>query len=233
MVANADAARAGGVARLAAARLVAVSEYDPLFATHEAGGTIARNDLVSVREAFARASRPYLSSPLPWIGWALVLPAAALATTSVAAARGPAGVVGLWCLAVLAGGVLEGTLLLGARRRLGGSPLGSWAMTIQGNLSLVGAALSLALVFAGATPLLPALWLLLLGHSLFVLGGLALPAMRTAGVLYQIGGVAALVPGVPPLLAFAAATAAGNLWIAIGVARQRAAARAAGSSSTS
>lgn len=233
MVTNTDAGRAGVVVLLAAARLVAVSEYDPPFAAREAGETIAQNDLASVREAFARASRPYLSSPLPWLGWALVLPAAALATPRVTAARGPAGVVGLWSLAILAGGALEGTLLLGARRRLGGSPLGSWAMNIQGNLSLVGAALSLALVFAGAASLLPALWLLLLGHSLFVLGGLALPAMRAAGVLYQVGGVAALVPGVPPLVAFAAATAAGNLWIAIGVARQRAEASAAGSSSTS
>lgn len=209
-----------------------MSEYDPLFG----GGPTAPpgpNDLATVRAAFAHASRPYLSSPWSWLGWAVALPAAALGTSAALAARGPAGVVGLWCLAILAGGALEGTLLLGARRRLGGSPLGSWAMTIQGNLSLVGAALSLALVFAGAAALLPALWLLLLGHSLFVLGGLALPAMRVAGVLYQLGGVAALVPGLPPLLAFAAATAAGNLWIAIGVARQRAAARAAGSSSTS
>lgn len=233
MVAKARTPRPGGAALGAAARLVAVSEYDPLFAAREAEGAIAQSDLASVREAFARASRPYLSSALPWLGWALVLPAAALATAAVAAARGPAGVVGLWSLAILVGGALEGALLLGARRRLGGSPLGSWAMTIQGNLSLVGAALSLALVFAGAASLLPALWLLLLGHSLFVLGGLALPAMRAAGVLYQLGGVAALTPGVPPLVAFAAATAAGNLWIAIGVARQRAAASAAGSNSTS
>lgn len=208
-----------------------MSEYDPLFGGGEAPRT--SNDLAAVRDAFVRASRPYLSSPWPWIGWAVAFPAAALATPAAAAARGPAGVVGLWSLAILAAGALEGTILLRARRKIGASPLGSWAMTIQGNLSLVGTALSLALVFTGSAPLLPALWLLLLGHSLFVLGGLALPAMRVAGVLYQLGGVAALVPGVPPLAAFAAATALGNLWIAAGVARQRAAGARSGSSSTS
>jgi len=210
-----------------------MSEYDPLFEASPARGGAGGDDLATVRAAFARASRPYLSSPWSWIGWAIVLPAAALATPAAVAARGPAGVVGLWCLAILAAGSLEGALLLKARRRHGGSPLGSWAMTIQGNLSLVGAALSLALVFAGASRLLPAVWLLLLGHSLFVLGGLAFPAMRWGGVVYQIGGVAALVPGVAPLAAFALATACGTLWIAVGVARQRAAVAAAGSSSTS
>jgi hypothetical protein len=209
-----------------------MSEYDPLFG-RGSGAPSDPTDLARVRAAFAQASRPYLSSPWPWVGWAIALPAAALATPAAVAARGPAGVVGLWCFAILAAGSLEGALLLKARRRLGGSPLGSWAMTIQGNLSLVGAALSLALVFAGAARLLPAVWLLLLGHSLFVLGGLALPAMRAGGIVYQVGGVAALVPGVPPLVAFAAATALGNLWIAAGVARQRAAGAVAGSSSTS
>lgn len=209
-----------------------MSEYDPLFDAHAGAGGEGRGDLAAVRTAFARASRPYLSSPWSWLGWAVALPAAALGTPAALATRGPAGVVGLWCLAILVAGALEGALLLGARRRLGGSPLGSWAMTIQGNLSLVGAALSLALVFAGAARLLPALWLLLLGHSLFVLGGLALPAMRTGGIVYQLGGVAALLPGVPPLAAFAAAAALGNLWIAAGVARQRAAETAASSSTS-
>jgi hypothetical protein len=209
-----------------------MSEYDPLFPDASSSSHVP-SDLATVRAAFVRASRPYLSSPWSWVGWAMALPAAALTTPAAAAERGAGGVVGLWCLAILVAGALEGALLLGARRRLGGSPLGSWAMTIQGNLSLVGAALSLALVFAGAARLLPAVWLLLLGHSLFVLGGLALPAMRAAGIVYQVGGVAALVPGVPPLTAFAVATAVGNLWIAVGVARQRAAGSAAGSSSTS
>ena len=61
------------------------------------------------------------------------------------------------------------------------------------------------------------LWLLLLGHSFFALGGLAFAPMRFAGIVYQLGGVAALVPGVRSLTAFAIATAIGNLWIGLGV----------------
>jgi hypothetical protein len=193
------------------------SEYEPVFGGDEEGA----RELVEVRAAFRRASRAYLSSPVPWLAWALLLPAAALLTPRAAAAGREPGVLLLWCGAILLGGVVEGGVLLAARRRLGGSRLGSWAMNIQGNLSLVGAALSLALVLARQPRLLPALWLLLLGHSLFVLGGLALPALRAAGIVYQLGGVLALVPGLPPLPVFAAATALGNLWVAAGVARLR------------
>ena len=45
--------------------------------------------------------------------------------------------------------------------------------------------------------------------------------MRFAGVVYQLGGAAALVPGVRPLFAFAIATALGNLWIGLGVWRAK------------
>jgi hypothetical protein len=130
-------------------------------------------------------------------------------------------VLGLWSAAILLGGGLEAFFLYRNRRRLGGSSLGSWAMTLQGNLSLVAVALSAALVAADRAPLLPGLWLLLLGHSLFTLGGLAFGPQRTAGVLYQIGGALALLPGLPALALFAATTALGNLWIAAGVARAR------------
>jgi len=197
------------------------SEYDPVFGRGEEPEGPGARDLAAVRAAFRRASRPYLSSPIPWLGWALVLPAAALATPRAAAARGAAGVLLLWSAAVLVGGAIEGVTLLAARRRFGGSPLGSWAMRTQGNLSLVGAALSIGLVLVDRPLLLPALWLLVLGHSLYSLGGLALPAQRWAGVIYQAGGIAALVPGVPPLAAFAAATCLGNLVVAIGVERTR------------
>ncbi|MBP1642906.1 MAG: hypothetical protein H6Q03_1575 [Acidobacteria bacterium] len=197
------------------------SEYDPAFGAGPPDGA-ARDDLAGVQAAFRRASRPYLSSPLPWFAWAALLPGAALATGRVAAAGGVPAVLALWSLTVLAGGLVEGTVLLSARRRLGSSALGAWAMRVQGNLSLVGAALSIALLAAGREALLPALWLLLLGHSLFALGGLALGAQRLAGIVYQVGGVAALVPGVPPLIAFALATAAGNLVVAFGVLRARA-----------
>ena len=201
---------------------MAASEYDPAFGGSLDGRDTGENSgFDEVRRIFRRASRPYLSSPWPWVGWALVLPAAALATDRAAAGFGAPGVLVLWCGAILVGGAVEGVTLLGARRRYGTSRAGAWAMRIQGNLSLVATALSAALVWAGQPRLLPALWLLLLGHSLFVLGGLALPAQRTAGILYQLGGAVALIPGVPALPVFAAATCLGNLWIATGILRTR------------
>ncbi len=201
-----------------------MSEYDPAFSGGAEGA--GAHDLDEVRGAFARASRPYLSSSLPWLGWAVLLPAAALATPTALADGGPPRVLLLWCVAILVGGLIEGAILLRARARLGATPLGSWAMTAQGNLSIVAAALSIALVASDRAEMLPALWLLLTGHSLFVLGGLALPAMRFSGVVYQLGGIAALVPGIPALTVFAVATALGNLSIALGVARRRGAAGA-------
>ena len=203
---------------------MAASEYDPAFGGRSRDAEVAATDLGTVRELFAAASRPYLASALPWCVWAIRLPAAAIATERVARGRGAAGVLGLWSAAILLGGAVEAFFLYRNRRRLGGgSRLGSWAMTLQGNLSLVAVALSIALVLAERPALLPGLWLLVLGHSLFALGGLAFPPQRTAGIVYQLGGAAALVPGVPGLLCFAVATALGNLWIALGVARRNAA----------
>jgi hypothetical protein len=198
-----------------------MSEYDPVFGGGGKEAEPGASDLGTVRELFAAASRPYLSSAFPWLFWAIVLPATALATERVARARGAAGVLGLWSAAILVGGAVEAFFLYRNRRRLGGgSPLGSWAMTLQGNLSLVAVALSIALVLAERTALLPGLWLLVLGHSLFTLGSLAFRPQRTAGIVYQLGGAVALIPGAPAMLAFAVATALGNLWIAIGVARR-------------
>jgi hypothetical protein len=194
-----------------------MSEYEPVFG---ARAVTDRGDLEAARSLFARASRPYLTSPVPWCAWALVLPAAALATRAVAGAAGAPGVLGLWSGAIVLGGAVEIAFLLRARRHQSGNALGSWAMTSQGNLSLVAVALSAALVFAGHAELLPGLWLLLLGHSLFTLGGLAFRPQRTAGVFYQVGGACALLPGAPALAIFAVATALGNLWIAVGVARR-------------
>lgn len=198
------------------------SEYDPVFGGRSRDVDAAASDLGTVRALFAAASRPYLSSALPWLFWALLLPAAALATERVARANGAPGVLGLWSAAILVGGAVEAFFLYRNRRRSGGgSPLGSWAMTLQGNLSLVAVALSIALVVADRADLLPGLWLLLLGHSLFTLGSLAFRPQRTAGIVYQLGGAVALFPGAPALVAFAAATALGNLWIAIGVLRRK------------
>lgn len=133
----------------------------------------------------------------------------------------------LWSLAILVGGAIEGFAILRQQRRRGRSSLGAWAMRAQGNLSLVAVALSGLLVSIDGAKFLPALWLLLLGHNLFSLGGLAFPPMRLAGLLYQAGGLAALVPGSRPLWAMAAATALGNFWIGWGIVRERAARRKA------
>lgn len=196
------------------------SEYDPLF-PERSGGDASGGDLAVARRLFAAASRPYLSSAAPWFAWAALLPAAALGTPRAAAAGGYVAVFALWSAAIVVGGALEALFLFRARRRLGGgTALGSWAMTLQGNLSLVAVALSAALLGAGQARLLPGLWLLLLGHSLFALGGLAFRPQRTAGILYQLGGVAALVPGMPELVVLAVATALGNLWIGLGVWRR-------------
>ncbi len=198
------------------------SEYDPLFAPRAEGPE--SRDLIEVRRLFAAASRPYLSTALPWFVWSFVLPGAAIAADRLRAAASLPGQLALWSAAILAGGSVEAWFLLRHRRRTGGgSPLGSWAMTLQGNLSLVAVALSIALLAAGEPRLLPGLWLLLLGHSLFALGGLAFPPQRAAGIVYQLGGAAALLPGVPALAVFAVATCLGNLWIGVGVLRRKAA----------
>lgn len=202
-------------------------EYEPAFG---AGGDPGDDpESARVERAFAAAAEPFLSSPVPWLAWAALLPAAALATPWAAARGGTRGVVLAWSLAVLAGGVVEASAIVrrgGARRRASGagasrSPLAGWALGVQGNLSIVGGLVSLALLVAGLPELVPALWLLLVGHSFFALGGLADRGLRAAGLLYQLGGLAALLPGAPPLVAFAAATATANLWLAASIHRRR------------
>ncbi len=104
--------------------------------------------------------------------------------------------------------------------RAGRSPLATWALRTQGNLSLVALALSALLLWQDLAWALPGLWLLLLGHSFYMLGGIAFPPFRTYGLLYQLGGVVALWPGGAPLPAFALATAAANLWMSYAVWRE-------------
>jgi hypothetical protein len=195
------------------------SEYDGVFESEPVAATVAADEAAAER-AFREASRPYLSSPVSWLAWAILLPGAALATPKAAAIGRELGVAVLWVATILLGGAVEGIFLWRNRRRAR-TRIAGWAMRLQGNLSLVAVVLSAALLWIEAPEYLPGLWLLLLGHSFFALGGLAFPAMRTAGVLYQLGGVAALVPGSRPLLAFAIATALGNLWIGLGVWRQQ------------
>lgn len=179
-----------------------------------------------MRAAFRNAASPYLSAPLPWFAWGVILPAAALATPLATTVAREPGVTILWSAAILVGGAIEGITILRQRHHRGRSSLSAWAMRAQGNLSLVAVALSGLLLWIDGARYLPGLWLLLLGHNFFALGGLAFPPMRLAGLFYQAGGLAALVPGSRPLWAMAAATALGNFWIGWGVLREGARERA-------
>ncbi|HEX5758106.1 MAG TPA: hypothetical protein VF121_02830 [Thermoanaerobaculia bacterium] len=188
------------------------SEYDPFVAWSPAAD---EDDLEAVRERFRGAGRPYLSSPWPWLAWAIALPAAALSTPAALGRGGGAAVLLLWSAAILLAGAVEvGGHLRARRLGRGGTPLAGWALSVQGNLSLVALALSALLVWQDLAWALPALWLLLLGHSLWLLGGLAFEPFRACGLLYQAAGLLALWPALPPLAVLAAATFAGNLWIA-------------------
>jgi hypothetical protein len=193
-----------------------MGEYDPLLGTPRQES----DDLERARDLFAAASRPHLVSPWPWVAWAIVLPAAALATPPVLAAFGPAGALVMWSLAILLAGAVELAGILRGRRRHAATPLAGWVLSLQGNLSLVAIVLSAALLWAEAGRLLPGVWLLVLGHSFFLMGGLAFPPFRRYGLLYQAGGVAALFPDlVDPYQVLAGVTFVGNLWLAFAVAR--------------
>jgi hypothetical protein len=189
------------------------SEYEPLFDP----APIGTDDLEPVRDHFRAASRPFLRSPWSWFSWAVLLPAAALATPLALRLGGPAGVLFTWSGVILLGGAVEILAIRRAGRRTAASTLAAWVLRLQGNLSLIALALSGVLVWLDAAWALPGLWLLLLGHSFYMVGGLAFPPLRTCGVLYQLGGLAALWPGGSPLLVFALATAVGNAWMGIGV----------------
>ena len=193
------------------------SEYEPLFTPEQTGA----DDLEPVRDCFRAASRPFLRSPWSWFTWAALLPAAALATPIAFGLGGPSGVLFAWSGAILLGGAVEIVAIRRSGREGGSGTLASWVLRLQGNLSLIALALSALLVWQDLAWALPGVWLLLLGHSFYMLGGLAFPPLRTCGILYQLGGLAALWPGGAPLLVFALATAAGNLWMGIGVWRAR------------
>lgn len=190
------------------------SEYEPLFGTSRAGDDEA---LEEVRERFREAARPYLSSPWSWCVWAVLLPAAALATPALTESFGPAGAVFTWSAAILVGGAVEALSI--RRAGGGGSGLASWAMRTQGNLSLVALALSGALLLAGEARFLPGLWLLLLGHSFVSLGGLSHRIFKRYGFAYQLGGLVAV--GLPEhaLPVFAVTTALANLGLGVALLR--------------
>lgn len=192
------------------------SEYDPLGRSRDS--VAVDDDLDAVRDRFERAGRPYLSSPWSWVAWAVILPATAFVTPVVLDRYGRFAVLLLWSVAVLVGGAVEVSQIMRGRTRQGAStPLAAWVLRIQGNLSLVGLALSVLLVARGLAWALPGLWLLILGHSFYVVGGLSFSPLRTSGLIYQAGGLIALWPGGSPLAVFAATVFVGNLWTAWGI----------------
>jgi hypothetical protein len=193
------------------------SEYDVLFTPSRT----AEDDLEPVRDRFRAASRPFLRSPWSWLAWALILPLAALATPVALRAGGFAFCLFLWSGAILLGGAVEGVALFRSGGATRSTPLAAWVLRLQGNLSLVAVALSIFLLWQDLAWALPGLWLLLLGHSFYMLGGLAFEPFRVCGIVFQLGGVAALWPDGRPLLAFAVAAFVGNLWMAVGVWRER------------
>lgn len=196
------------------------SEYEPVFgrSTDPAAG----DDMESVRRTFERAAGPYLASPLPWLVWGVALPAAALASRGVLAAFGPRGVLLLWSLTILAAGAIEAAAYARRRgERPARSTVARWALRSQGNLSLAAVILSIALLVTGQGRLLPAVWLLLLGHSLYSLGGLASPPLKRCGLIYQLGGLVSLWTLSTPEVTFAATTLVGNLSVALSLWRSR------------
>lgn len=194
------------------------SEYDPIRPDPGEGGQ--DKSLEVVRRHFETASGPYLARPWSWLAWSVILPTAALLTPRFLATWEWLGVLFLWSSAILLGGVIEAFQIMKGRREEGTTALAAWVLRAQGNLSLVALLLSVVALWQGLAWTLPGLWLLLLGHSLYTLGGLASGGMRAAGRLYQIGGLLALLPHGQGLVCFAAATFLGNLWIALSIWRR-------------
>ena len=109
------------------------SEYEPLFDP----APIGTDDLEPVRDHFRAASRPFLRSPWSWFSWAVLLPAAALATPLALRLGGPAGVLFTWSGVILLGGAVEILAIRRAGRRTAASTLAAWVLRLQGNLSLI------------------------------------------------------------------------------------------------
>ena len=195
------------------------SEYDPVRSDPFDAGQ--DRSLETVQRYFEAAAEPYLASPWSWLAWSLILPAAALLTPYFLETWKWLGVLLLWSAAVILGGAIEAFQIMKGRRKGGTTALATWVLRAQGNLSLVALLLSIVALWQGLAWTLPGLWLLLLGHSLFTLGGLASSAMRTAGRLYQLGGLLALLPHGQGLACFTAATFLGNLWIGASIWRSK------------
>ncbi|MBT8494857.1 MAG: hypothetical protein KJO07_17505 [Deltaproteobacteria bacterium] len=197
-----------------------MSEYDPI--PPRTPLSSEPTDLERAQTLFAQASVGYLRSPWSWWAWGLLLPAAALLTREVFPIAGPLPTLALWSVVILVGGVVEASLILGGRSLTERTPLGGWVLRTQGNLSLVAVALSAVLFWQSLPQFLPAVWLLLVGHSFYVVGRLSFKPLQTAGIILQLGGTAALVPMLDGLVAFAASFFAACAWVGWGVHRRTA-----------
>ncbi len=189
------------------------SEYDPLFSRPDVAQV---DDLESVRALFARAASPFTRSPWSWWTWAVLLPAVALSTRPLVERHGPPLAIIGWCTVIVIGGAVEmwvARAAAGAER----TTLATWVLRSQANLSFVAVVLSGLLIWFGRFGAIPGLWLLVLGHSFLVLGGLAFRPFRRTGFLYQLAGLGALWPGQDGLIWFAVATGLGNLLIGLAV----------------
>jgi hypothetical protein len=131
---------------------------------------------------------------------------------------GPSAILFVWSGVILLGGAVELVSLRRGGVRLGASTrLASWVLRLQGNLSLIGVALSAFLLWLDQPWALPGVWLLLMGHSFYMLGGFGFGPFRIGGLILQLGGVAALWPSGKSLPCFALATALSNFWIGLGI----------------
>ena len=178
------------------------------------------SDLDRVQTRFEEASVGYLRSPWSWWSWSLLLPIAALVGRAVYPVAGARAVLFIWSFFILCGGLVEGAILLTGSSPEARTPLAGWVLRTQGNLSLVAVALSALLIWQDLAAFVPALWLLLVGHSFYVIGKLSFPPLSTAGLIFQGGGAAALVPVIDSLAAFALSAFAGCFWVGLGVFRR-------------
>jgi len=193
------------------------SEYEPVFGR---GGEVV-DDLESVRDVFGKAAAPFTRSPWSWLTWAFLLPLVALTTRSVLVRFGAPGVVLAWCGTIILGGAVE-VWAVRPDRQTARTTLAGWALRAQANLSFVAVVISAALIWADRINAVPGVWLLVLGHSFLLLGGLAFAPFKRAGWIYQVAGVVALWPSQDGLVWFAVATCIGNLWIGLSVRSMRA-----------
>jgi hypothetical protein len=194
------------------------SEYDSPFAFRRPSPE-AEAELAAVRARFQAAAGPYLASPWTWLCWGVVLALAAVATPAAARLGRFAGVLLLWSGAIVVAGSFEAWSFWqrGGGR---GSLLAGWALRAQGNLSLVALLVSALLVWRGEAEALPGLWLLVLGHSFYILGGLSFPALARFGLAYQLGGSVALFAGSRALSIFAVTALVANLGLALATLRK-------------